>query len=230
MNFGNFISQAKNAYEQYQESAGKHDEGREQQQQQQQQQQHYGGGPAPSNYQSHEQPHSSSQGLDFGSVSQLASGMFGSKSEHDKGGFDFGQIASMASGFLGKNSEASHGSNELISSALKMATSSGFNQGHQASHDDMKSSYLDIFSGGGSSGGLASQGQSAMGLAAAYMAFQKFQSGGSSSGGGGGQNQLVSMAIAEAKKLFGQHSKEGGNADEKATLATAAQAAMKLLR
>ncbi|KAJ2848254.1 hypothetical protein IWW36_003407, partial [Coemansia brasiliensis] len=123
----------------------------------------------------------------------LASGMFGNKSEHKQSspGFDFGQIASMASGFVSNSSnESEHENNELISSALKMGTSSGFNQGHQASHDDMKSSYLNIFSGGGSSGG--------------------------------GQDQLVSMAIAEAKKLFGQHS-QGGNADEKATLATAAR-------
>ncbi|KAJ1755596.1 hypothetical protein LPJ54_006968 [Coemansia sp. RSA 1824] len=68
-----------------------------------------------------------------------------------------------------------------------------------------------------------------MGLAAAYMALKKFQSGGGSSSGSGGQNQLVSMAMAEAKKLFGQHSREGGTADEKTTLATAAQAAMKLI-
>ncbi|KAJ2079583.1 hypothetical protein H4R24_003678 [Coemansia sp. RSA 988] len=196
--------------------------------QQQQQQQEYG-----DNERQHE-----SGGFDIGKMASMASGFLGNKNESSGhtsssggggGGLDFGQIATMASGFLG-NKQGSSGSgggqSDMISSVLKMAMGGGgFNKGHDASHDDMKSSYHSVLGGG--SDGLAGQGQQAMGLAAAYMAFQQYQQEGGHSSGGG-QNKLPSMAIAQAKKLFDQHSSKGGQANEKETLATAAQAAMKL--
>ncbi|KAF8481993.1 hypothetical protein DFH94DRAFT_416803 [Russula ochroleuca] len=53
---------------------------------------------------------------------------------------------------------------------------------------------------------------SSVGSAAALQAFKKFTSGGGGGGGGGGgsQTQLISMAMAEASKLFDQHGGGGG--------------------
>ncbi|KAJ2654808.1 hypothetical protein IW148_006267 [Coemansia sp. RSA 1199] len=227
MDFGNLLKQAKGAYEQYQDGNSGHNQGQNDGHQQ------HSGGPTPSNYQN-EQRHESSGGFDMGQAAKMAAGYFskdknehGQAEGHSSGGLDFAQIATMASGFMGSGHGSNNVQGDMISSALKMAMGGGFNKGEQASHDDIKSSYHSVMDS--SSGSMASKGQNAMGLAAAYMALKKFQSGGGSSSGSGGQNQLVSMAMAEAKKLFGQHSREGGTADEKTTLATAAQAAMKLI-
>ncbi|KAJ2308718.1 hypothetical protein IWW55_000270 [Coemansia sp. RSA 2706] len=236
------FNKAKGAYDQYQQSNSGHGQ-QDNYQQQQQNDGYQGSGPAASqyhasqqqqqhNYGEQQQQHSSG-GFDISQAAGLVSGFLGKDNKqqhgqsgggsHSQGGIDFSQVASMVSGFMG--SGGSHGQQgDMVSSALKLATSGGFNQGHQASHDDMKSSYHNVFGSSGSDG-MASKGQSAMGLAAAYMAFKKFQGGGSQ---GGSQNQLVSMAMSEAKKLFGQHEQQGGSANEKETLATAAQAAMKL--
>ncbi|KAI9505376.1 hypothetical protein GGI25_004658 [Coemansia spiralis] len=176
--------------------------------------------------QPHEQPQGGNQsggGFDLRQASSLASGFLGSSSsstQHSNtGGFDVSKITGMASSLLGSNHS---GNNDLVSSVMHMASgANGFNQGNAAEHE-MESSYHSVSKGGNS---LFEQGQQAMGLAAAYSAFQKFQSSGSQ----GGPNQLVAMAIAEAKKLFGSHASQGGQADEKQTLATAVQGALKLL-
>ncbi|KAJ2798458.1 hypothetical protein H4R20_004815, partial [Coemansia guatemalensis] len=253
MNFGNFLEQAKGAYDQYQQhnnSNAGNDEHRQESGYGYQQ----GNGPEPSHYQGqapqqqHQQEYGDSGrqhesgGFDTSMIASMASkflsGNENKSSEHSSssggGGLDLGKIATMASGFLGSqhgnnggsSGGSSGGQSDMISSVLKMAMGSGgFSKGHDASHDDIKSSYQSVLGSG--SGGLASQGQNAMGLAAAYMAFQQFQQEGGHSSGGG-QNKLPGMAIAQAKKLFDQHSSQGGQANEKETLATAAQAAMKL--
>ncbi|KAJ2607087.1 hypothetical protein H4S08_004934 [Coemansia sp. RSA 1365] len=251
MNFGDLLGQAKGAYDRYQQSnSSEHNQGAEHNpaggngyQQ--------GNGPEPSHYQGQQYNQSQeeygnsgrkpeSDGFDMNKISLMAYGYLNGNKESSghsssagggSGGIDFGKIAGVASGFLGNqhgNSGGSGGQSDIISSALKMAMGKGgFNNGNEAKDDDIKSSYQNIF--GSSSGGLASQGQNAMGLAAAYKAFQQFQQDGGHTGSSDGQNKLVSMAIAQAKKLFDQHSSQGGEANEKETLATAVQAAMKLL-
>ncbi|KAJ2777844.1 hypothetical protein H4R18_004941 [Coemansia javaensis] len=205
MDFGKLLGQAKGAYDQYQGSAGK-------------------GG-------DHNNASSSGSGFDFGQAASLAKGFLskdgGAKDGSAAGGLDFAAIAAMASGLLGDGSK--QGSGDMLSSVLKMASGSGgFDKGH-ASHDEIKASYHGVYGQEEQQdGGLASKGQQAMGLASAYKAFKKFNSGGAGDQRDGGQNQLVTMALAEAKKLFAQHSSAGGSADEKETMATAVQAAMKL--
>lgn len=57
---------------------------------------------------------------------------------------------------------------------------------------------------------------------------KKFTSGGGGSGGGGGsQTQLISMAMAEASKLYDQHGANGGGKQD--AVNGAAMTVMKLL-
>jgi len=73
--------------------------------------------------------------------------------------------------------------------------------------------------GGGGVGGPATAG--GMGSAAAMQALKMFNQGGSSggsSGGGSGQSQFVSMAMAQASKLFGKHTVSTGSSKDRITI------------
>ncbi|KAJ2830879.1 hypothetical protein GGI24_001797 [Coemansia furcata] len=108
----------------------------------------------------------------------------------------------------------------MFASALQMATGNkGFNMGN-ADHDTIKQSHDDVNNGGY----LKGKAEQALGMAAAYTAFKEFQN----SGKGGNQNNLVGMAMSKAHDMYTSHSNKGGNANQQETLATAAQAALKL--
>ncbi|KAJ2743587.1 hypothetical protein GGI20_003623 [Coemansia sp. BCRC 34301] len=160
-------------------------------------------------------------GFDIDQVASLASSFLGGKgsSGQQSGGFDIGQASALASKFLGGNSNNSDHSS-LFSSALKMATgASGFNKG-DADHGTIKESYNKVSSGDD----VTSKAEQTLGMASAYMAFQEFQRGNK----GGNRNELVAMAMSQAQKMYSSHSDKGGSANQQETLATAAQAAMKL--
>ncbi|KAJ2685201.1 hypothetical protein IWW39_004433 [Coemansia spiralis] len=162
-----------------------------------------------------DQSQDSGGGFDINQATSLASGFLGSKGGNQStSGFDIGQASALASKFLGGNST---NNNDLFSSALKMATgNTGFNKG-DADHDTIKDSYNKVNSGSD----LKNKAEQTLGMASAYMAFQKFQ------GKGGSQNELVAMAMSQAQKMYASHSNNSG-VNQQETLATAAQAAMKL--
>ncbi|KAJ2730815.1 hypothetical protein IW152_004983 [Coemansia sp. BCRC 34962] len=98
-----------------------------------------------------------------------------------------------------------------------MATgNTGFNKG-DADHDTIKDSYNKVNSGSD----LKSRAEQTLGMASAYMAFQKFQH------KGGSQNELVAMAMSQAQRMYASHA-NNNSVNQQETLATAAQAAMKL--
>ncbi|KAJ2882826.1 hypothetical protein IWW38_005613 [Coemansia aciculifera] len=112
----------------------------------------------------------------------------------------------------------------MFSSALKMATGgSGFNMGN-ADHSTIKESYDKINSG--SDGDLKNKSEQTLGMASAYKAFQTFQEGGGNKSGD--KNKLIAMAMSHAQDMYTSHSNKGGNANQQDTLATAAQAALRL--
>ncbi|KAJ2330777.1 hypothetical protein GGI00_003550 [Coemansia sp. RSA 2681] len=167
-------------------------------------------------------------GFDINQAASLASSFLGGKGSSSEqshgansGGFDIGQASALASKFLGNSGNNSD--NSLFASALKMATGgSGFNKG-DADHGTMKESYNKVNSGDD----LKNKAEQTLGMASAYMAFQEFQRGNSGSKGGN-KNELIAMAMSQAQKMYASHSNKGGSANQQETLATAAQAAMKL--
>ncbi|KAI0749164.1 hypothetical protein BC629DRAFT_1297777 [Irpex lacteus] len=100
---------------------------------------------------------------------------------------------------VNKAAQEGSGDRSLFSSAL------GFLGNHQEEHErplneeHVTSAHQQAYGGSGPSGMSASS----MGSAAAMQVLKKFTGGGSSGGSGGGsQSQLISLAMAEATKLF----------------------------
>ncbi|KAH8692107.1 hypothetical protein BGW36DRAFT_387004 [Talaromyces proteolyticus] len=76
---------------------------------------------------------------------------------------------------------------------------------------------------GGEGGGPTDSNE--LGAGAALQALKKFSGG----AGGGGQNQLIGLAMAEAEKLFDQHSANGNaTGDKQSAINSAAEMAFKL--
>jgi len=97
-------------------------------------------------------------------------------------------------------------------------------QHHQpVDEDDVQNAHKQAYQEGGA-GNLSASG---MGSAAALQALQKFTSGGGS-GGGGSSSQLISLAMAEATKLF---DKSGGasSGSKQDVVNSASMTVMKLL-
>lgn len=96
-------------------------------------------------------------------------------------------------------------------------------------HQEVEDAHTEAYG----NGNAAALGASGMGAAAAMQAFKMFTSHGgsaaSAAGGGGGntQSQLLSMAMAEASKLFDQGGAASGNKQEAVT--SAAKTMLKLL-
>ncbi|KAI0052516.1 hypothetical protein FA95DRAFT_1553520 [Auriscalpium vulgare] len=114
------------------------------------------------------------------------------------------------------------GDSSLFSSAL------GFVHQNKSQHDEpvdeeaVQSAHQQAYH----EGGAGNLDASSMGSAAALQTLKKFTSGGG--GGGGSQNQLISMAMAEAGKLFDQSGgASGGNKQD--AVNGAAMTVMKLL-
>jgi len=99
------------------------------------------------------------------------------------------------------NAQSNHpgADSSLFSNAAHYLNQNQDQHNQPVNEDDVQDAHRQAYQGGGA--GNLSAG--AMGSAAALQALQKFTSGGGS-GGGGGSSQLISLAMAEATKLFDQ--------------------------
>jgi len=88
------------------------------------------------------------------------------------------------------------GDRGMFSQAMSFAQNNHQQHNQPVDEEHVVNSHQQAYQGDGPSGMSASS----MGSAAAMQILQKFTSGGA--GGGGGQSQLISMAMAEASKLF----------------------------
>ncbi|KIM47763.1 hypothetical protein M413DRAFT_439433, partial [Hebeloma cylindrosporum] len=120
------------------------------------------------------------------------------------------------------------GDSDLFSSALSFLTDNKSKHSEPIDEESVTRAHQKVYNEGepGSASGMSA---SAMGGAAALQILKQFTSGSkSSSGSGGSQTQLISMAMAEATKLF---DKSGGAAsgNKQDAVNGAAMTVMKLL-
>ncbi|KAI0296250.1 hypothetical protein BC826DRAFT_1006087 [Russula brevipes] len=119
-----------------------------------------------------------------------------------------------------------HGSGDssLFSSALSHIHHNKDNHSDPVDEEAVQNAHRQAYDEGSG----RSLSASSMGSAAALQALKHFTSGGGGSGGGGSQTQLVSMAMAEASKLFDKSggASSGGKQD---AVNGAAMTVMKLL-
>jgi len=90
------------------------------------------------------------------------------------------------------------GDDSLFSSALSFLNHHKDQRDEPVDEEEVVQAHEKAYKQGGS-GGMSSRG---IGSAAAMQAFKMFTSGKSEKGSGGSQNDLISMAMAEASKLF----------------------------
>ncbi|PVU98177.1 hypothetical protein BB561_000070 [Smittium simulii] len=153
-------------------------------------------------------------GMDISNIASMAGGLMGgNKKEDSPGGMDMSSIASMAGGLMGGNKSENNNS-DMISNAMKMATSMG---GSEPSSSEIKDAHDQAYN----KNSLADMSQKAMGMAAAYEIYNKV------GGGSGDLSGIIAKILPEAMKLFNKSgaSQSGGN-DQ--LMMSAAQTAMKL--
>ncbi|KAI0830485.1 hypothetical protein BC628DRAFT_1416030 [Trametes gibbosa] len=140
-------------------------------------------------------------------------------SQHDRPQFDDDEVVNTAT-------REGSGDNSLFSSALGFIKQNKASGEHEQpiNEEDVQHAHRKAYDEG--SGGSLNAGS--MGSAAALQVLKQFTSNGSSSAGGGSQTQLISLAMAEASKLF---DKSGGasSGNKQDAVNGAAMTVMKLL-
>ncbi|KAF9535650.1 hypothetical protein CPB83DRAFT_25033 [Crepidotus variabilis] len=136
---------------------------------------------------------------------------------HDRPQFDDDEVVRTAE-------KEGSGSSDLFSTALGFLGSNKDKHTEPIDEDEIVENHNRAYGKGDASGMNASS----LGSAAALQTLKQFTGGGKSSGGGGSQTQLISLAMAEATKLF---DKSGGaaNGNKQDAVNGAAMTVMKLL-
>ncbi|EGO31282.1 beta-flanking protein [Serpula lacrymans var. lacrymans S7.9] len=118
----------------------------------------------------------------------------------------------------------SSGDPGMFAAAMNHVNSNRAQHEHPVDEDEVQNAHRQAYREGGASGLSAGS----MGGAAAMQILQKFTSGGGSSGGGGSKTELISMAMAEASKLFDKSGGGSGGSKQDA-INGAAMTVMKLV-